>query len=128
MSRGALYPTILTPQQAGDQLAVPCLLILAGFAQATFPTRDRGTPSPMVVVIRTRAGETGLPLAASVLPFPVEWRQWRTGVIPVLEDETWRTTNPVTAATLRSSQGCARLVDLMGRALRDSFVSAGWGP
>lgn len=129
MSRGALVPSILTPDQAEEQLALPCLLILAGVAQPTFPTRDRGTPSPTVVILRTSAARVTIGhLPAQVLPFAVDWRQWRTAVVPVLEDETWRTTNPVTAALLQSSGGSQRLIVLMGRALRASFVGAGWGP
>ena len=57
-----------------------------------------------------------------VLPVSVDWRQWRTGVIPVLEDERWRTgLNSI----LKIDE---TLLTLMGGALRQSFEDAGWGP
>lgn len=128
MARGMLIPTILSPAEAEERLALPCLMILAGVAQPVFPTRDRGTPSPSVVIIKVRKGPDSFPMC---LPVSVDWRQWRTAVVPVLEDETWRVTNLVTVGTvgtLGSGVGRARLIALLGRALRISFVGAGWGP
>ena len=125
MSRGILVPTVLSPAEAEEVLALPCLLILAGIAQPVFPTGDRSTPSPAVLIRKVRGGPPGL---STCLPVVVDWRQWRTSVVPVLEDETWRTGNPVTSALLGSGGGKERLTLLIGKALRASFKSAGWGP
>lgn len=126
MSRGASYPRILSPSEAKKELSVPCLLILAGVAEPVFPIRDRGTPSPMVLIswVRNRP-QPDLP--SVVLPVPVEWRQWRTAVVPVLEDEMWRMSNPLTAALILTG-GTPALIEQFGLALEASFVAAGWGP
>lgn len=129
MAKGSLVPNLLTPIEAEQQLAIPCVLILAKVAQPVFPIGNRGAPSLSVLIQRVKDYDVGdLPLTASMLPMMVDWRQWRTAVVPVLEDEVWKTTNPITTGLLRAHGGADRLVDLMGRALKDSFISAGWGP
>jgi hypothetical protein len=76
-----------------------------------------------VVLIVRGASRASSDVPSVVLPFPVEWRQWRTAVVPVLEDETWRVDNPLWRDGERSEY-----LRLLGRALRASFESAGWGP
>ena len=91
-----------------------------------FPNRDRGTPSPTVLLVKIK--ETApYGLTPGVLPFPVEWRQWRTAVVPVLEDDRWRVRgNPLNEATLRVG-GVGDFLGQIGKALRVAFEDAGWG-
>lgn len=127
MGRSTLVPRLLAPSEAEEQLPVPCLLILMGVAQPVFPNRDRSGPSPVVLVVRVDGKRLSVDVPSVVLPFPVDWRQWRTAVVPVLEDEKWRVTNPVMSALL-SRGGVSEYLRLLGSALRESFSEAGWGP
>jgi hypothetical protein len=128
VSRGSFIPKILSPAEAKEQLAVPCLLILAGVAEPVFPNRDRSTPSPTVLIMGTKVpGVFWAGLPTSMLPVPVEWRQWKTAVVPVLEDERWRVRNPLNAALIRTGE-TVQLVEGIGLALSASFAEAGWGP
>lgn len=125
MSKKSLIPRILSPAEAQEQLPLPCLFVLLGVAQPVFPTRDRGTPSPVVLIhkVKDYGGKFGL--STAVLPFPVEWRQWQRSVIPVLEDERWRVRgNPV---VLLDTDGVDGLLADIGWALRTSFIEGGWG-
>lgn len=115
---------MLSSTEAEGQLPLPCLLILLGVAQPVFPQRDRGTPSPVVVVCKVKDLHSKWGLTTSCLPFPVEWRQWRTAVVPVLEDDRWRVRgNPVLQV---DTDGVDELLRLIGVALRESFVEGGW--
>jgi len=126
VSYGNLVPRILSPEEAERELAVPCWLILTGAAQSIFPNRDRGTPSPMVLIARVK---TRLPsnfdLPHTGLPYPVDWRQWNTAIVPVLKDPMWSPSNPVVAGSLNTG-GTQALISLLGRALKASFEAAGW--
>jgi len=125
MARGVVTPTLLSPSQAEEQLPIPCLLILQGVAQPIFSIRDRGFPSPVVLISRVRA--CGQDVPSVTLPFPVDGRQWRTAVVPVLEDETWRVGQPLMSSLLETG-GEGEYLRLLGAALRKSFSDAGWGP
>ena len=128
MARGVVTPTLLSPSQAEVQLPIPCLLILQGVAQPIFSNRDRGFPSPVVLISRVSAYPRGMTDTPSViLPFPVDGRQWRTAVKPVLEDETWGVDQPL-MASLMAAGGVGEYLRLLGYALRQSFIDAGWGP
>lgn len=70
-------------------------------------------------------GNTPASLPSVVLPFPVNWRQWKTAVVPVLEDEMWR--GPIIQGMLKRGETTTCL-QLLGSALRVSFEEAGWGP
>jgi len=123
-----LVPRILSPVEAETELAVPCWLILAGVAQPVFPNRDRGTPSPVVLISRVKNRlPSNFDLPQTGLPYPVDWRQWRTAVVPVLENQMWSPVNPVTAASITTGSS-QEIISLLGRALNASFVAAGWGP
>lgn len=98
-------------------------MILSGVAQPVFPLGDRGTPSPTVMIVAVRASDR----LRAPLPYPVDHRQWRTAVVPVLSDERWAVNLPLNVALLMNG-GLSSLVDQVGKALVESFVSAGWGP
>lgn len=127
MARSTLIPKLLSPSEAEEQLPIPCLLVFQGMAQPVFPGRDRGTPSPVVLISRVSSKGTSLDVPYVVLPFPVDWRQWRTAVVPVLEDETWWVNKPLMLDSL-SHGGLSSYLRLLGSALRQSFTAAGWGP
>lgn len=124
-----LAPRILSPSEAKEVLTIPCLLLLGGVAKLVFPTSTRSTPSVGVWIVRTSPQDVSGRSASLTgsLPVVVDWRQWKTAVVPVLEDESWRLTAPVLAGMLMVGEAPS-LVNLFGEALRASFVAAGWGP
>lgn len=126
MAQNTLTPKLLSPAEAEEQLPVPCLLIFQGVAQAIFPNRDRGTPSPVVLISRVSSRRTSLDVPSVILPFPVDWRQWRTAIIPILQDEMWWVGRPL-MRDLLACGGRSSYLKLLGSALHRSFTEAGWG-
>lgn len=104
--------------QLGEDLAIPCLYLLAGKAQAVFPNTHTAAPSSWVSVMRL--GEV------RDICFPpggvtVHWKQWRDVVVPVLDDPRWAPENPLWAERF------GELLVLLGLALRQSGEVAGYG-
>lgn len=128
MARGSFVPKILSPSEAETQLALPCWMILIGIAEPVFPNRDRGTPSPMVLIVGTKGGSLlRYGITSSPLPVPVEWRQWRTSVVPVLNDERWRSRSSLLSASMNVGS-VNEIIEQIGKSLFASFVEGGWGP
>lgn len=114
MSSAPLY----TPAEASSVLVLPCRLVLYGRYQVTYPGSCRAGPGSVVRLVPMRArGEEG---SSSV---EIRRDQWETGVVPVLEDETWWPGNPLNRELPESEY-----LERLGSALRASFIAAGWGP
>ena len=62
----------------------------------------------------------------STFPMVVNGKQWREAVVPVLEDDRFRTMIPLYATGLDLHR-LDVLVSLIGKALRVSFTEAGYG-
>lgn len=127
VSFGTTIPKILSPEEAQKELPIPCLFILGGVAQPVFPFADRSTPSTTVMIWRVRGVDAAYGGIRASLPYPVDYRQWRTAVIPVLMDERWAARNPLNVASLLTG-GLPELLEQLGKALRTSFSATGWGP
>lgn len=113
--------------EAAERLALPCYLILSGYAKPFFPTTTRTHPSRVVVVLPDGAGSAdavppGL-RPASVLPVSVEGEQWRRCVVPVLKSDALSPDNLATWS-LPSED----VIVLVGRAIGSSFEAGGYGP
>ncbi len=114
-------PKLLSPEEAERLLPEVCYLILRGSAQPLFPLGSRSRPSQIVVV-------SAINTDSSLLPMSINWKQWRTAVVPVLEDPRWGVRNPIVSATLSTEDGISNYLSLLGKALKQSFTSSGWGP
>lgn len=114
-------PKILSPEDAERLLPEVCYLILCGSAQPLFPLGSRSRPSSIVVV-------SAINTQSSLLPMCINWKQWRSAIVPVLEDPRWNVRNPIVSATLSTEDGLSSYLSLLGKALHQSFISSGWGP
>jgi hypothetical protein len=118
----------LTPKEAKDALALPVYAVLAGQAQAVFPTSNLASDSSLVGIfahagVSCRVSPNGKTIT---LPIWVNGRQWRRAVLPVLQDPRWNNALPVWQAT--AATNLTTLVDMLGNALAESFHEAGYGP
>lgn len=114
MSSAPLY----TPDEASSVLALPCRQVLYGGYQVTYPGSCRAGPGSVVRLLPVRRVE------GQVLhPLEIRRDQWETGVVPVLEDETWWPGNPLNRELPESEY-----LERLGDALRASFIASGWGP
>jgi len=118
----------MTPKEAKDALALPVYAILAGQAQAVFPTSNLASTSSLVGIFahsgtscRVRANGRTM-----TLPVWVNDRQWHRAVLPVLQDPRWDNSLPVWNAL--ASYNLTTLVEMIGNALAQSFHDAGYGP
>lgn len=118
---------VLSSNEAAEVLALPCYLILSGYARPYFPTTTRSHPSTTVVVLPDGAGSSGTVRPgirpAEVLPVSVDGGQWGRCVVPVLRSDALSPENPATW-----SLPSLEVVALVGRALGASFESGGYGP
>ena len=118
----------LTPKEAQDRLAAPVYAILAGQAQAVFPTSNLASTSSLVGIF----GHSGMSCRISpngktvTLPVWVNEHQWHRAVLPVLQDPRWDNSLPVWQLT--ANNNLTTLVDIIGTALAQSFHDAGYGP
>lgn len=118
---------VLSSNEASTTLALPCFLILSGYARPYFPTTTRSHPSTTVVIIPDGVGASGVVppgvKPSNVLPVPVDGGQWRRCVVPVLESDALKRDNPATWS-LPSQE----IIILLERAIGSSFQSGGYGP
>jgi hypothetical protein len=118
---------ILSSVEAAEVLALPCYLILSGYARPYFPTSTRTHPSRDVVVLPDGEGSSGtVPPGvrpSTVLPVSVEGEQWRRCIVPVLKSDALSRENPATW-----SLPSLEVLDLVGRAIGASFEVGGYGP
>lgn len=120
---GERSTTRYAASSAETMLAIPVLYLLAGQAEAVFPHTRTASPSEKVVI--TRKGEMKrTPLCH--FPVMVPWDQWEEAVVPVLEDGVLAVRAPLFKAALQDGR-IETWVNLIGRKLRASFESAGWG-
>lgn len=118
---------VLSSNEAAGILALPCYLVLSGYAKPFFPTSTRSHPSTTVVVLPDGDGASGTvppgikPYA--VLPVSVDGEQWRRCIVPVLKSDALSPDNRATW-----SLPSAEVVELIGRAIGSSFQSGGYGP
>jgi hypothetical protein len=118
----------MTPLEAKQVLALPVYAVLAGQAQAVFPTSNLASTSSLVGIfahsgVSCRVYPEGRTVA---LPVWVNERQWHRAVLPVLQDPRWDNTLPVWQAT--AATNLTTLVEMLGNALAQSFHDAGYGP
>ena len=118
----------LTPKEAKDMLAAPIYAVLAGQAQAVFPTSNLASTSSLVGIfahsgVGCRVSPTGKTIT---LPVWVNGRQWHRAVLPVLQDPRWDNSLPVWQVT--ANNNLTLLVEMLGHALAQSFHDAGYGP
>jgi hypothetical protein len=118
---------ILSSIEAAEVLALPCYLILSGYARPYFPTTTRSHPSRVVVVLPDGDGSAGVVRSgvrpAEVLPVSVDGEQWNRCVVPVLRSDALTRDNPATW-----SLPSWEVIVLVGRAIGSSFAVAGYGP
>ena len=77
---------VLSADQIAEKLAIPCYYILLGKAYPAFPWTSTSGPSDFVQIIKL-GNIPGVP--GWVQPITVDWRQWKSVVAPVLENELW---------------------------------------
>jgi len=93
---------------------------MMGKAEPTFPQSFTAAPSYDVLIRWTNTNL--LPDLEKVrLPVYVHWKQWRDVCVPVLEDATYQTTNPLWIGLQGS------LVRAIEEELRSKAVQAGYG-
>jgi len=118
---------ILCSVEAAEVLALPCYLILYGYAKPYFPTSTRSHPSNVVVVLPDGIGASGTVRPGirpyDVLPVSVDGEQWKRCVVPVLRSDALTRDNLATWS-LPSDE----IITLVGRAIGSSFESGGYGP
>jgi len=118
---------VLCSTEAAEVLALPCYLILSGYARPYFPTSTRTHPSRSVVVLPDGEGSSGnVPPGVrpcDVLPVSVDGEQWRRCVVPVLRSDSLSRDNLATWSFPSSE-----VVTLVGRAIGSSFEEGGYGP
>lgn len=117
---GPVVGTVLRP------LAIGCLYRLTGFGWAHFPTTSRSSPSRWVYIVPSH-----LPLLRegdeAIFPISIDWRRWEYAVVPVLEDPRWSFELPINKRRVLQER-YAEFVDLLERALIQSFKAAGYLP
>lgn len=114
-----------TPDQAKEELTLPVFGVLLGTAIPVFPGRSLARPSRKVGIFpASKASPCGKPKYTWPAPVWVDPGQWENAVVPVLLDPKWDVNLPVNV--FLREQG--KFVDLLGEALRLSFVEAGYGP
>jgi len=104
---------ILTNEEAEKKLSLLVLELLLNRAKVSFPLGSVGVPSPIVLV----QGSTHLNL---------DGVQWRTCVLPVLEDESWAVLKTPKGRELARGHLFGQWQDLIGKALKKSFLSNGF--
>lgn len=117
---GRLY----SAQEAELLLPYPCFYVLTGSVVPVFPGTLPSNPSPLVTLIRT-----GLKVREKDthrFPMFINADQWHTAVVPVLIDEQWEIKTPLFKRVLETGRIENELA-LIGSALRQSFISAGYG-
>lgn len=123
----------LTPNQAKERLAIPCLLLLLDAALLDFRTSTITSPA-RTVYIRSSTKTAGvadsilqLGVGLTMMNVAVNDKQWDTAVRPVLEDPRFNPRTPLNQHRIDVGL-VSQLVDEIGEALRLSFISAGYGP
>lgn len=104
-------------------IALGCYYLLWGVAQVRFPSTDRGHPSETVRIERTvyplfRSGDS------QVFPIIVDWRRWKFGVLPVLQDSRWKTDLPINNRLVVGA--LEKQVGLIRESLYQSYINAGF--
>lgn len=119
----------LTPEEAEVSLAAPVAHVLWHTAYVEFPGSDNAAPS-RTVWIRKMAGRPYLRDGDRYkMPIAVNYRQYERAVKPVLTDERWQKDKNLNLALLRRPpNGVDEFIALIGKALKQSFIEAGYGP
>ncbi len=123
----------LTPDQAKKKLAIPCTLVLLGAARVDFGLTTVAKPARTVHIRRnskTQGVLESVPLVGTGLQFQVvavNEKQWDTAVRSVLENSQFNLGSPLNQHLLNTGN-VASVVEVIGEALRLSFIDAGYGP
>ena len=126
-ARGGAVGGNLTPLQAKKQLTLPLYAVLTGQAHPTFPTSNLASPSALVSIVPNGGGCARSPGGRGIgLPVHVNDKQWRTAVLPVLQDPTWAAVN--TGFQLLAGSNWSTALAALGGAIAQSFSEAGYGP
>jgi|GEM_PF-3491662 len=119
-----------TPQEAREELTLPCLLILLDAAKLDFGLSTIAKPAPLVYIRRSTRTRSvvnsldGIDYALDSNYVAVNQKQWDTAVAPVLDSFDMR--SPLNQRLLESNVG--QVLDVLGASLEASFTRAGYGP
>jgi hypothetical protein len=107
----------LTAEEAEKTLRIPCIEILKGWSQVSFPNRNKGRPS---IIAYISPVTTASQLRQGIY---VSGHQWETCVVPILKDPTWiEQTRGLTAPLCDSDD----LILYLGSVIRESFKQKGY--
>jgi len=115
-----------TPVQARRLLAVPVMYVLLRMAGPCFSGTSRASQSRLVDIRPFVRTDQLLPGLACGFPTTFNWKQWQTGVVPVLLDPRFDTGIPVIKDMV--TRNPREYADLLGEALGVQFHLAGYGP
>ena len=122
----------LSPEEAGERLALPCLLILLGLVLIDFNRSTGSSPADLVYIRRAANSHkaqmllgTEYRLESNILP--INGKQWKTAVVPVLEKPENDMSLPINRVLLTTG-GAPQILSRLREDLVASFQAAGYGP
>lgn len=115
----------MTAEQAGETLAVPVFYSLIGAGFIRFPLSSAGAPSRFAE-IAPQSGKTTFP-SYPFLSARLNEKQYKTALIPVLENPSLKADVPVNAVLVAGGDSAVGpYIERVKQAIVASFTAAGY--